>query len=174
MEVFCLLIESAFALLEVVGGFLVALPWIKNKWLKQHNTVYKWHPPTHIFMISDVTLCFCVLQSKISHYLLHCARGIFILWTGFASSLFLCRCWLETRLIKPLSLHAAMQMPLNEKYPQAFLCQHNIKIVSFYLWKLLKRNRKMSVNILFLTDFRRTAWSSATTLSTIAASSSLC
>lgn len=44
----------------------------------------------------------------------------------------------------------------------------------FHLEILKKKNTKSGFNILFLTDFRRTAWSSATTLSTIAASSSLC
>lgn len=50
MELFCLLTDSIFALLDVVGGFLVAFPWNRNK---QFNTVKNSNHPLCIFVISD-------------------------------------------------------------------------------------------------------------------------
>ena len=83
MEAFCLLTDRAFALFDVVGGFFVALAWIRSKQLGG----VKW---LNVYLHDNTQLCW--------HYLPCCARGVFILWTGFGPTLFLCGCSFRERI----------------------------------------------------------------------------
>lgn len=162
MEEFCLLTDRAFARFEVVGGFLVALGWIENKNLEFRTFTTISHPQPAAF-----SLTFLAVLGVSSSSELHLAAVFFL---EAVRTIYLHLFFMSHRT-------TLLQLELKTKQWRFAGCpsipQEN-SILHIGPLRIVFYKKETTIYVRFFTDFKRTAWSSATTLSTVAASSSLC